>query len=247
MAIYSPDIRLNKNDQALISALAKHLIDAVEVDDKKLSKEYVSISHEDAVALLKILRKKIDDSAFIKKLYFCEHVFLDTKTSDEVCKSIFYQGRKNNGRSRVLSSAKWAEVMARLGIRRSSVYQTPTPMDNEHFLKMERKLLKSLNFHPAVVDLLMRLLREERDFLSKIRSGKISVNPGNLVQPISEIMDDLRININLRKNMLILPTRKLAAATFLLADTSVMFTTRDWTTTGTLSAISSNFIFLSKP
>ena len=246
MVIYSPDIRLNDVDRALITALSKHLIMALaDKGEGELFSEAVLVSHEDALKLLKILKSKLGGSGFIRKIYFCENVFLDKKSTDDACKAIYTKGRSRNGKSNVMSSAKWAEVLARLGVRRSGIYHTARPMEYDYFLKMERKLLKTLKLHPAVTDLLMRLISEERDFVSDVRSGKVSLKPDSLLHPITDIIESLSEDTASRKNDINVSSRKMAAAMFLVADAAVLFTTRDWTTTGTLSAVSSNAVLLS--
>jgi hypothetical protein len=247
MAIYSPDIRLNKNDRTLVLALGRHLTMALD-NHRNLGPfhDKVSVSHEDALELLKLLKSKLGNSDFVRKVYFCEHVFVGKRESEEICKSIYNRGRKKNGKSMSMNSAKWASFLSRLVDKDTGSYHTAHPMGFDHFTKMETKLFKKLDLHPAVIDLMIRLLKEERDFVADVRSRKIKVKPDSLVQPISDIIAKLDQKTAAQKNMIEVSTRKLAAALFLVADSTVLFTTRDWSTTGTLSAISSNAVLLSK-
>jgi hypothetical protein len=137
----------------------------------------------------------------------------------------------------MMATWRWAEFEVRLGIRSLS-HPRAQPMPFEHFLQMERRLLETLGLHPAVIDLALRFVGSQRATVEISRHGKapaISRDPsGNLAwttlkHQVSQLFGD-----KFRRDV---SRERISALLVIMANTSVLFTTRDWDVAGTLSAM----------
>jgi hypothetical protein len=114
-------------------------------------------------------------------------------------------------------------------------------MTFDHFDRMERKLLASTGINQRVVNLLMAMLRAERERIEKIRTGEYGI-PGDGVRAVLLTPLDMLQKRHARE----IPSERIAAAILLVSDLGVLFTTRDWGVTGTLSAMASACAALAK-
>ena len=106
-------------------------------------------------------------------------------------------------------------------------------MDIDKFMTLERKLIESTGLHPRVRDLIMRTVRAKEASIESIRNGDATLPKGSLTKL------PLRIAQEIQASRLVgvkpMSTQKMVGIITIVADTSVLFTTRDWNVVGTLS------------
>ena len=103
-------------------------------------------------------------------------------------------------------------------------------MTFDYFVSMERKLLRTLAIDPRVQDLLERTLLASQQQIENARSGNAPIPTGHSVESVKAFRDAMR-----RERRVL---RTYATSTiFLVADTGVLFSTRDWSVAGTLSTM----------
>lgn len=251
MAIYSPDIQLSKNDLKLIKEISKLLAPHVEgffSSTKNISGVEVILSHEEGVRMLELIRNTINGVEFQKKIEFAEKIYLETATDNQVCKETFKFLRKRNNQSSVMVTGKWHDFLLRVGSEHGHRYAgaNARKMTFEHFLKMERRLLKSLNVHPAVINTMIQLMELEEEYIDHVRSGREVIGVGKVRQSLSNTVDRLTERVSGNKNIINLPALNMVSILGITANAGVMITTRDWSATGTISVITSQAITLTK-
>ena len=122
-----------------------------------------------------------------------------------------------------------------------------TPMPFSHFLDMERVLFRNLQFPATVRNYILDLIREQQQAVSQVRGEKLTVPShvtkgffSGLVQKVGELATYYQPQSLLQK-------ADLASAATVISNVSVLFTTRDWSVTGTLSCFSGAMIGLVAP
>jgi hypothetical protein len=103
------------------------------------------------------------------------------------------------------------------------------PMDYEHFVEMERRIFQNLKFSPKLIETLMPLVVMQKQTVE----SKIEVPKNSVINIFSQISDKIK------KEDKTVVKINLCAAITLLANYSVLWTTRDWGATGTLSCLAS--------
>jgi len=191
------------------------------------------------LGLLKHLNRIFYDQRFKNKTEFIEKIYSLESAHEKDCNAIYKFERRKNKKSSQMSSAKWSDLKRRLGINSFGIGDNPQSMSFEHFIKMESKLFKSLDLHPAVRNLVLKLIQNERDRIVELRKRQVSLRPGTASSPMTSIIITIERELTEKRNRIHLPTLNLASCLTLIADTGVMFTSRDWTTTGTISGLCS--------
>lgn len=152
-------------------------------------------------------------------------------------REIYLSARQRRGRTRALASTHWAEFRVRLGIGQATLWGiNARPMSLSYFQEMERKLLLAAGLHPRVVDLVMRVIELQSKAIEDIRHSRRSLTRGAIKQAVSEPFLKLQDHFSHIRDLKISST-KIAAAITIVSDISILFTTRDWSVTGTLSTI----------
>lgn len=251
MAIYSPDIRLNKNDLKLIKEISRLLaphVDGFFSSAKDISGVEIILSHEEGVRMLEFIRNTMNEMEFQKKIEFTEKIYLETATDNQICKETYKFLRKRNNQSSVMVTGKWHDFLLRVGSVHGHRYTgaNARKMTFEHFIKMERKLLKNLDVHPAVINTLIELIELEEDYIDYIRSGREVFGIGKIRQSLSNTVGHLSARVSGNKNIINLSALNMISILGITANAGVMITTRDWSATGTISMITSQAITLKK-
>jgi hypothetical protein len=103
-------------------------------------------------------------------------------------------------------------------------------------MKMERKLLSAAGLHPRVVELLLKLIDSQRTEIEQFRSGQRSLELGSIkklvITPFKRWWEQAK-PLHDRQ----ISTTRIAAAMTVIADMSVLLTTRDWGIAGTISTV----------
>ena len=148
-----------------------------------------------------------------------------------------YTARKKSGHSRIRASMRWWEFEARLGFsEKARPIVGVKPMQYDHFKNMERRLLEDVGVHPRIISLIGHLIESERSKIDQIRSGEWILRHGDIkrlvIEPFFQLQD--KDSSFLDRHV---TTGQIAGAFTIVADISVIFTTRDWSVAGTLSTM----------
>ena len=190
----------------------------------------VALSDAEASELARLLNELVGSKDFQDASFFVEGMTIPGQREVRELREIYLSGRKRGGRSRALGSIRWYEFQARLGIVKDADRRTGTePMNFMYFLEMERRLLGLSGLHPHVIPIILKLVAAQHQSIEAVRQGHKWLPHGtikNLVLAPFSCREEHNI-----------PTAQLAAAITVVADISVLFTTRDWGVTGTISTI----------
>jgi hypothetical protein len=102
------------------------------------------------------------------------------------------------------------------------------------FLALERALLESSNLNERVRELVLRVVGAQSAAIEAIRDGDNVLPRGSLTRlpaKLAQEVDVARRTVGVRP----MSTQKVAGIITIVADMSVLFTTRDWSVVGTLS------------
>lgn len=239
MSIRKPRFNLTELDRKLIKLIGSLLLSKIDknVAASNVLDDDVLLSEEEASDLLFLLGRLIKDRTFLERLSFIENVGL--KHVDDRMWGNFRL--KKSGKTTALSSTKWADFRIRIGHEVSwHPNVTATRMDFEHFYEMENLLFKELDIHPKVRGLVMDFISINKNTIENVRNNrKNNVNIiSEMFSPVMKFLDDKIMN----RGGVLLRTNALAGIMSLVSNGSVLFTTRDWDVTGTISGVASYII-----
>jgi hypothetical protein len=108
-------------------------------------------------------------------------------------------------------------------------------MEFDHFVRMEVQVFSELNLSPDVVALLERFIRIHEAQINSSRSGHYPLKSGALVARMKALRPTFSafgepVTTTISRD-------RVAGALTLIANSSVMFGTRDWNVAGTISAM----------
>lgn len=179
---------------------------------------------------------------FIEGSYFVEQVAKGPERDEAHCREIYLSWRKRFGRSRALSTTHWHNFLQRLGVDRFlSGYLAGTTalsahrMPLSHFLKMERVLLENSSLSPRVRNLVMKAVNNQQAHLEDIRDCRATLPEGAVSKLPVRVIDSVRKSMASDNSPI--SSHKITGLMTVIADMSVLFTTRDWGVTGTLSTM----------
>lgn len=237
MGIYEPVPKISDSDKRLILLLERLLLDDSNIRnrDTNLPKDEVSLSDREAQELFERLDDLASSRSFVEAAYFTEAITRPEEGGN--AREIYLSGRRRAGKTRVLASKQWSDFRGRIGLP-SILWPRPSvfPMEFSYFEKMERRLLSKIGLSQQVIELVLSLLRQHEDSIEDIRSGQKSIQRGLIREAILFPLRQWRSKNGILRDYHISSVRLTALIT-VVADTSVMFTTRDWGVAGTLSTM----------
>jgi len=235
MRIYSPKIRLSENEKKLLQLMAKLILEDNNYLNSNISADLIALSDEEAEELLRLLQLLLEKKEFWQASSFIDHVTnMPSETSDRLARNMFIYGLENKKKQAIMASYRWFEFLKRLGIGEvkkisiSPSSQKIRPMEYEHFLTME-KMLFDRALIPASVSLpIIEQIKERKNEVMAIK--KPMENTG------LSIIKTIKTRIDKGEDKTVVKM-DLCSAITLIVNYSVMFTTRDWGVTGTLSCL----------
>ena len=250
MAHSSPELRWTPDEKELLSLLAQLVADPTRESSNFRSEREVVLSDREADRLVDLLQQFSASRKFQDGSYFVELLFGGLEFDEPVAREIYLSWRKRHGRTRALASTHWQEFLVRIGLStdtggylRGTYGIQARRMDLSYFLKLEAILLRSASLDPRLVGLISRILEAHRTAIESVRSGENKIAAGNIRNLPQNVALEVKSN---RGSVGVEPMSTLKAASLMLlvADVSVLFTTRDWNVVGTLSSMSSAVISL---
>lgn len=200
MAIYDPEIFLGRDDRELLRLLANLLLSCEGGDaGRNLPAGKVPLSYSETKTLLELLEQFVTSKKFQEGAYFIEKLFSSGSLYDKELRDIYLGWRRRYGKSRAVATIQWENFLGRLGIwtrdrgNPNLWYRaSASPMPMKHFLSMERRLATSAGLHPRVKALILDFLRAREVALESIRTGGAALRRGQVREPPTKLLAELR-------------------------------------------------------
>jgi len=251
MPIYYPRPQMSEREQRLAILLLRLLEEHMHWETgSNLPEDRIALSTRDREELIELLAAYLDSRQFFYSLSFIDALD-ELRTDESMAREIYLSGRILRGRTRTMASKQWAEFLARFLERDEEIthpYQPWRPgpvgmMSLEYFAKMEEKLLHVLGATSEVSKYVISIVNELKEHISRFRSPTLAdqnIEAYNTAKAeISNILRALK-----DPNLFEIPPKKVAALSMVVADSSVLFATRDWSVAGTISTFAGAFATL---
>jgi hypothetical protein len=240
MAIYQPENWLTGDDIELIQLLAT-ILTSPEPISSNVTDGRVPLSPSEAKQLFSLLEKLVSSREFRETTYFIEGLTQGHVTERDDLREIYLSRRKMRGRSRALSSTHWRAFLNRIGVTkfsygsasRADIYTTR--MTYKYFLEMERRLIVKRNIPLRLRAVIMDVVTKYQEDVEAARNGEKRMSDGSILKGVESMLGIL--NSPNESEVEPMEPSRLAGLATLIADTSVLYTTRDWSTAGTMSAM----------
>jgi hypothetical protein len=240
MAIYPPTPRFSDADKRLLALLGRLLLERVEARQtlSNLPLRSIALSDAEAEELLRRITQLLSSKEFLEAAHFVEALTLGGGAEEAHARELYLSNRKRRGRSRAMASTHWLEFRARLGLSSSNLKFShyTLPMSLDQFQEMERRLLQGSDLNPTVVELIMEPLISSLSDIQEMRAGNRPLHHGSLKKILFEPYRSWRSGKAPAMDREV-SVRQVSATILLVADVSVLFTTRDWSVAGTLSTM----------
>lgn len=241
MAITNPEIHLSRSDKEILLLLGGLLTDSSSNTQRNYSIEDIPLSNSEALRLADLLEELVSSKKFIESAYFIEELSLGHDADLRRIKSIFKNWRIIAGRSRSMSWLHWEEFKRRFSKKLFpedySRYKPIEEMDFKYFLRMEKILLSSTPLNPRVASMVLRVVEKYEHKVQLVRNGNAPLKSGSVSGPPLDLAKALRKGALSDVGIPSFSGQRIAGVVTLVANTSVLFTTRDWGVAGTLSTI----------
>lgn len=240
MAIFNPEVHLSKVDKQLLGLLV-HLVLETENSSGKntnIPERWIVLSQQQYAELIPLLEQYISQSKIQQAHTFVEIIGGLQEGEEENAREIYLSLRKRHGRSRAMSSMHWSNFQMRLGLRwRLTRASFSERMKFKYFVEMERRLLNWLKVHPRVAELILEYIQANEENVEDIRNGLKKIQQGHLTNLVRDLIQhQTEINIVNEFERPISQQRLISIVT-LVADSSTLFTTRDWSVCGVISTM----------
>jgi hypothetical protein len=208
----------------------------------------VPLSDSEANELYSRIEQLVDSREFLEATHFVETLTLPDRNEEKVAREIYLASRQRRGRSRIQASSRWLEFRTRLGLPGPNLIsgRHVAPMSFDHFQAMEKRLLDASGVPQEVVAEAFHLIKSRQTDVDEIRTGHRPIQHGTLrrvlLQPF--LRWGSKASPTVEREVTV---EQVSAAMLLVADASVLFTTRDWGVTGTISTMASGAIVLTAP
>lgn len=237
MPISTPQPNLTEIDKKLLVLIAKHLLEKSENCPSNVPTGHIALSDSEAENLLDLLHALLTSDKFEHARRFIKNISDPQENNIREAKLIFSTAIIEIGQS--ITHHRWYELLARLGIKKHKYMgKDIRRMQVDHFFQMERKLFQYLEFDPRIIALLMELGEAQYSVISSyLEEGR--GHTVDLAEPVNKLKKRLQVNG-------VASRIDLSAVAFVLSNSSMLFTTRDWTAAGALSCIAGNAIGIIK-
>lgn len=248
MRIVPPQTWVSAQDKEILGLMSRLLLEQIDPlnTGANLPPDTVALSDAEASRLLALLNSLVEHRNFVESAFLIEELSSGAERNDRAIREIYLKNRASRGRTRIMASTKWADYLSRLGVRSSwHPYIGGVPMSDTQFIEMERRLFASLDISQPVSELLLKYVRAVLPKVRTALSGQRKIPSGTIRSAIIEPFRDVaRQRRGIDRTV---SSTKVVAAMTLVADLSILFTTRDWDVAGTLSGMSGAFIALALP
>lgn len=232
MAVYEPAPTFTVGEKRLLLLLARLLVESLDSGGlgSNRPKSAAALSDIEAEELVTLIDGLSQSTSFSEAAIFVEGLTQPSVNEKEL-RGTFIKGRNRRGNVGTMDWLRWHEFLSRLG--RSDRNPSIEPMSIQHFQRMEAKLLDSAGVPYRARNSVIQLINNERNRLEAVRSGRRAIPSGTIRQVIMSLCP-----ASTREKMpMHVSSIRIAAGLTIIADVSVLFTTRDWGVAGTLSTM----------
>lgn len=241
MTIQGPSVVFSENDKRLMQLLAQLLADCETPASTNAPRGTSPLSDAEALELAKRVESALESQEFWQASRLIETI---SGGDREAAREVYLSGRARHGFSRIMSSSHYNSFLARLGFEASVHRPFAYEMEYEHFVRMEAKLFGRLGVNPDVVKLLERFLWSRAGAVDLARKGKNRIEDGLIIKALKSIRPERDAGGHVVGG--VWTANRIAGALTLFANMTVMFTTRDWSVTGTMSTMAGSIGLLAK-
>ncbi|HEY8594029.1 MAG TPA: hypothetical protein VIL84_02200 [Devosiaceae bacterium] len=232
MTIFDPQFQITRNEKRLLLLLEKLLLEECEeIDRNNIDNDSVALSDAEAMELSERIEEQISQQEFWRRASFVEML---AKGDTASAREPYLAGRTRQGKTRALATMQYEDFLVRLGIGNRR-YTNTSRMPFEHFLRMEQLLFSKLGITPKGVQLLSRFLNLKRDEIELARTGGGEHEASKILPHLRSLTPNFLQHQSIAE--MVMRRDKLAGALTLFANMTVIFTTRDWSATGTMSTM----------
>ncbi len=228
--ISQPAPHLSANEKRLLLLLEKLLSDG-NAASSNIDRQAVGLSDQEAAELQQRVGELLESKAFWQKAHLIEAL---SRGDTQAAREPYLAGRSSRGASRIMSTTHYLNFLRRLGLP-SPGSPDVGPMDFEHFIRMEVRLFRELEISDEIVHLLERFLRAHEREINASRSGTNQLPSGSLVGHLKRLLP--RFDERGEPTTTLYDRDRISGALTLVANSSVIFGTRDWNVAGTISAM----------
>lgn len=229
MSIQPPSIHLSKNDRKLLAFIARILVEpASDAGHRNIPDTHIALSDEDAEKLIHLLDALLNSPDFIQSCNFIQGMSHLKITNERDTRFVYTTGLRRKSKSTTVIYHSWYELQARLGLRGHYLAKNVRTMDDEYFFDMEEHLFENLDLDPRVISLLMKLGKERMHIIRQFQMRRYGA------VDISESAKRLQYEV---KKKGLASRVDLSAVAFVISNSSVLFTTRDWSAAGVFSCM----------
>jgi hypothetical protein len=230
MRIQRPKIRLSANEKRILKLICRLITeqDAGTNRIRNTSKDEIALSDEEAEKLVELLGKLFDSRDFLENSAFIKEVSVLGPQNEEKTRIIFNRIYRNRYRNPVAVNYRWYEIKARLGMGNELLTKEVYPLPSDQFWRMEKILFEDAELPPNATGMLIDLAQMQGQTLERLRANN---------ETIVRISDDVKRLSSEIKRRKVASILNLGSVAFIIANTSVLFSTRDWTSAGIFSCM----------
>jgi hypothetical protein len=244
MAIIRPDPFLSRTDKELLLLLGALLFDQKSNHGGNLRADEVPMSNSEAERLAQLLEELVESKRFNESAFFVEELTKGSNADVKRLKRIFVYWYERSGRNKGTS---WLHWNADIDPDRSRQLPRLAEMQFDYFLKMEQVLLQELPISPRVAQLILGMVSKIEGDIEKARVGEITLAPNSIISHPKALLTSIRETGTSRSARRAFPVQRIAGIATMVANSAVMFTTRDWGVAGTISTMAGAIVASAKP
>ncbi|RYH09494.1 hypothetical protein [Tropicimonas sp. IMCC6043] len=238
LPIYNPRPVADRQRERLIKLLSNLLNERLTRLNQNVPPDNIVLSNAEVKELNALIGEISTDRSFFTALSFVDGLAGRIKIGEEQLRELYLSERRRRGYSRAVSSNQWHQFITRLGMHSgdlSTLIRAAAPMPFEHFLRMERRVLSHFKISEDVQEYLLELMARKRQAIEALREQAsnfrdLVTDTGvtDLTKAILKQLGEKRDNLS---------SKQVAGLTIVIVDSTTLFTTRDWSVSGTLSTM----------
>jgi hypothetical protein len=231
-------LRISRRDKEILKTISDVLLEHIEGREPSNASADgdVYISDEDAAHLLELLQQLIEDPTFQRRARFSESVVAPNGLLRPKMARIYFANSRglSRGSTNENIEREWQQFVDR--------YAT---MTFHEFLAQEGELLRQLDVHPAVTNLLVNLTFDFRNVVDdpgsaeRIRTNSIKRAVERTIKALAKRTSHPNFRRAIREV-------NLSSVGIIVADSVALFTTRDLNVVGVISTLSGASLSLRK-
>lgn len=244
LPIYPAKPTADRRKERLILLLSYLLSEKLQSQRTNLHSDHVALTDNEEAELRALVKEILSDREFFAALTFVDGLIRANGMGLDQLRELYLSRRAERGYSRIASSSTWYQFITRLGVPGrdlSTFVRAARPMPFDHFLRMESRLLSHFNVPLSAHDHMIRSISGQRANIEEIRSS-IATTQKPHSSEFGILRATKRILESLGNRTKTLSANQVTGLTVVIANVTVLFTTRDWGVSGTISTIGGGLV-----